>query len=142
LHNRVNTVISFALLISVVGASFYYVYASDAVEPWLGIEGSDVTPAIAQTLGLQEPLGFLIFSVEPTSPAEAAGLKGGDRVVTIDGRPVVLGGDVIIAVNDISVQDAQDIEAQLLYKRIGDVVEFSVIRGSSTQDIEVELGGR
>jgi serine protease Do len=142
LHNPVNTVIPFALLISVVGASFYYVYATDAVEPWLGIEGSDVTPAIAQTLGLQEPIGFLIFSVEPTSPAEAAGLKGGDRVVTIDGRPVVLGGDVIIAVNDISTQDAQDIEAQLLYKRIGDVVEFSVIRGSSTQDIEVELGGR
>jgi serine protease Do len=142
LHIPVNTVISFALLISVVGASFYYVYATDAVEPWLGIEGSDVTPAIAQTLGLQEPMGFLIFSVEPTSPAEAAGLKGGDRVVTIDGRPVVLGGDVIIAVNDIPIQDAQDIEAQLLYKRIGDVVEFSVIRGSSTQDIEVELGGR
>jgi S1-C subfamily serine protease len=142
LHNPVNTVIPFALLISVVGASFYYVYATDAVEPWLGIEGSDVTPAIAQTLGLQEPMGFLIFSVEPTSPAEAAGLKGGDRVVTIDGRPVVLGGDVIIAVDDISIQDAQDIEAQLLYKRIGDVVEFSVIRGSSTQDIEVELGGR
>jgi S1-C subfamily serine protease len=142
LHNPVNTIIPFALLISVVGASFYYVYATDAVEPWLGIEGSDVTPAIAQTLGLQEPMGFLIFSVEPTSPAEAAGLKGGDRVVTIDGRPVVLGGDVIIAVNDISTQDAQDIEAQLLYKRIGDVVEFSVIRGSSTQDIEVELGGR
>jgi serine protease Do len=142
LHNPVNTVIPFALLISVVGASFYYVYATDAVEPWLGIEGSDVTPAIAQTLGLQEPMGFLIFSVEPTSPAEAAGLKGGDRVVTIDGRPVVLGGDVITAVNDISIQNAQDIEAQLLYKRIGDVVEFSVIRGSSTQDIEVELGGR
>jgi serine protease Do len=142
LHNPVNTVIPFALLISVVGASFYYVYATDVAEPWLGIEGSDVTPAIAQTLGLQEPMGFLIFSVEPTSPAEAAGLKGGDRVVSIDGRPVVLGGDVIIAVNDISTQDAQDIEAQLLYKRIGDVVEFSVIRGSSTQDIEVELGGR
>jgi serine protease Do len=142
LHNSVNTVIPFALLISVVGASFYYVYATDAVEPWLGIEGSDVTPAIAQTLGLQEAMGFLIFSVEPTSPAEAAGIKGGDRVVTIDGRPVVLGGDVIIAVNDIPIQDAQDIEAQLLYKRIGDVVEFSVIRGSSTQDIEVELGGR
>jgi serine protease Do len=142
LHNPVNTIISFALLISVVGASFYYVYATDAAEPWLGIEGSDVTPAIAQSLGLQEPMGFLIFSVEPTSPAEAAGLKGGDRVVTIEGRPVVLGGDVIIAVNDISIQDAQDIEAQLLHKRIGDVVEFSVIRASSTHDIEVELGGR
>jgi serine protease Do len=142
LYIPINTVISFAVLISVVVASFYYVNATNATEPWLGIEGSNVTPAIALTLGLQEPVGFLIFSVEPTSPAESAGLKGGDRVVTIDGRPVVLGGDVIIAVDDIPVQDAGDIEAQLIHKTIGDVVEFSVIRGSSTQDIEVELGGR
>jgi serine protease Do len=142
LHNPVNTVISFAVLVSIVGASFYYVYATDATEPWLGIEGSNITPAIAQTLGLQEPVGFLIFSVEPASPAESAGLKGGDRVVTIDGSPVVLGGDVIIAVDDIPIQDAKDIEAQLINKAIGDAVEFSVIRGNSTQHIEVELGGR
>jgi serine protease Do len=130
------------VLISVVGASFYYVYATDATEPWLGIEGSNVTPAIAQILGLQEPIGFLIFSVEPGSPAELAGLSGGDRVVTVDGRPVVLGGDVIIAVDDIQIQDAQDIEAQLIHKTVGDVIEFTVIRGSSTLEIDVELGAR
>lgn len=142
MHNPVNTVISFAVLISVVGASFYYVSATDEPEPWLGIEGSDVTPAIAQTLGLQEPVGFLIFSVEPSSPAEVAGLKGGDRVVTIDGRPVVLGGDVIIAVDNIRIQDAQGIGDQLIEKSIGDVFEFTVIQGNSTEEIEVELGAR
>lgn len=142
MHNPVNTAISFAVLISVVGASFYYVSATDAPELWLGIEGSNVTPAIAQTLGLQEPSGFLIFSVEPSSPAEVAGLRGGDRVVTIEGSPVVLGGDVIVAVDNIQIQDAQDIEAQLTQKSIGDVIEFSVVRGSSTEEIDVELGAR
>jgi S1-C subfamily serine protease len=142
LHNPVNTAISFVVLISVVGASFYYVSATDAPEPWLGIEGSNVTPAIAQTLGLQEPSGFLIFSVEPSSPAEVAGLRGGDSVVTIEGSPVVLGGDVIVAVDNIQIQDAQDIEAQLSQKSIGDVIEFSVVRGSSTEEIDVELGAR
>ena len=142
MHNPVNTVISVAVLVSVVGASFYYVYATDAVEPWLGIEGSNVTPAIAQTLGLQESVGFLIFSVEPSSPAELAGLKGGDRVVTIDGRPVLLGGDVITAVDNIQIDDAQDIEAELIDKTVGDVIELSVIRGSSTQDVDVKLGAR
>ena len=142
MHYPVNTVISFTVLISVVGASFYYVYATDVTEPWLGIEGSNITPAIAQILGLEQPVGFLIFSVEPGSPAEQAGLRGGDRVETVDGSPVALGGDVIIAVDNIQIQDAQDIEALLIQKSIGDVVEFSVIRGSSTENIEVELGAR
>lgn len=142
MHYPVNTVISFTVLISVVGASFYYVYATDATEPWLGIEGSNITPAIAQILGLEQPIGFLIFSVEPGSPAEQAGLRGGDRVETVDGRPVVIGGNVIIAVDNTQIEDAQDIEAQLIHKRVGDVVEFTVIRGSSTQEIEVTLGAR
>lgn len=142
MHDPINTVIPFAVLISVVGASFYYVYATDAPELWLGIDGSNVTPGIAQTLGLQDPIGFLIFSVEPASPAEQAGLKGGDRVATIDGRPVVLGGDVIIAVDNTQIQDAQEIEAQLIHKTVGDVIEFTVIREGATLDVEVELGAR
>ena len=142
MHYPVNTVISFTVLISVVGASFYYVYATDEAEPWLGIEGSNITPAIAQILGLEQPVGFLIFSVEPGSPAEQAGLRDGDRVETVDGRPVLIGGDVIIAVDNTQIEDAQDIEAQLIHKIVGDVVEFTVIRGSSTQEIEVRLGAR
>ena len=142
MHNPLNAVVSFAILLSIVGASFYYVYATDTTEPWLGIEGSNVTPGIAQILGLREPVGFLIFSVEPGSPAELAGLRGGDRVVTIEGRPVVVGGDVITAVDNIQIQDAQDIESQLAQKTVGDFVEFTVIRGGSTLDFEVQLGAR
>jgi serine protease Do len=139
LHSPVNTAIPFALLISIVGAAFYYVTATDPGEPWLGIEGNNVTPAIAEALELRESVGFLIFSVEPESPAELAGLRGGDRVATIDGRPVMLGGDVIIAVDNIRIRDAQDIQNQLIDKSVGDIVEFSVIRGFSTQHFEVEL---
>ena len=135
-------VVSFAILLSIVGASFYYVFATDTTEPWLGIEGSNVTPGIAQILGLLEPVGFLIFSVEPDSPAELAGLRGGDRVVTIEGRPVVVGGDVITAVDHIQIQDGQDIESQLAQKTVGEFVEFTVIRGGSTLNFEVQLGAR
>ena len=142
MHNPVNTAVSFAILVSVVGSSFYYVYATNPKEPWLGIEGSNVTLPIAQTLGLQEGRGFLIFAVEATSPADVAGLKGGDRVVTIDGRPVVLGGDVIIAIDNTEIQGAEDIEALLATKTIGDSVTFTVIRGNSTQDFRVILAAR
>ena len=142
MHNPFNTVVSFAILISVVGTSFYYVYATDAAEPWLGIEGSNITPVIAQTIGLQEAVGFLIYSIEPGSPAERAGLRGGDRLLTIEGQPVVVGGDVIIAVDNIQIQDAQDIEAQLTHKTVGDFVEFSVLRRGSNLEFEVQLGAR
>jgi serine protease Do len=142
LHYPFTTIVSFAILLSVVGASFYYVNATDAKEPWLGIEGNNVTPAIAQTIGLQESIGFLIFSVEPGSPAELAGLRGGDMVMTIEGRPVVVGGDVITAVDNIRIQDAQDIEARLAQKTVGDFVEFTVLRDDSTLDFEVQLGAR
>jgi serine protease Do len=142
LHDPVNTAIPFALLISVVGASFYYVYATDPKELWLGIEGSNVTPPIAQTIGLQESRGFLIFAVETTSPADMAGLKGGDRVATIDGRPVVLGGDVIIAIDNMEIQGAEDVETLLATKTIGDSITFTVIRGNSSQDFDVVLGER
>jgi S1-C subfamily serine protease len=47
-----------------------------------------------------------------------------------------------VAVDNIQTQDAQDIEAQLSQKSIGDVIEFSVVRGSSTEEIDVELGAR
>ncbi len=142
LHNPLNTVVSFAILLSAVGASFYHVYATDTPELWLGIEGSNVTPAIAQYLGLQDDDGLLIFSVVAGSPAEDAGLRGGDRVVTIEGRPVVVGGDVITAVDNTEIQDAQDMNAQLTHKTAGDSVEFTVIRGNATLDIEVQLGAR
>ena len=142
MHNPFSSIVSFAILLSVVGASFYYVYATDEIEPWLGIEGSNVTPAIAQTLGLRESIGFLIFSVEPGSPAELAGLRGGDSVMTIEGRPVVVGGDLITAVDNIRIQDAQDIEARLAQKTVGDFVEFTVLRGDSVLDFEVRLGAR
>lgn len=142
MHNPINTYISFAILLSVVGSSFYYVYATDTTEPWLGIEGSNVTPGIAQTLGLREATGFLIFSVEAGSPAESGGLRGGDSVVTIEGQPVVVGGDVITAVDNTEIIDAQDIGARLAQKTVGDFVEFTVIRGDVTLDIEVQLGAR
>ena len=142
MHSLTNTAISFGVLISVVGASFYYVSANKPEEPWLGIDGSNVTPPIAQTLRLEEPRGFLIFSVEENSPADSAGLRGGDRVVTVEGMPVVLGGDVIIAIDTTEIQGAEDIEALLARKTIGDPVGFTVIRGNSTQDFNVVLGAR
>lgn len=141
-HDPVNTVISFGLLISVVGGSFYYVYATDPKEPYLGIGGRGVTPAVAQELGLQEARGLLIFVVDPGSPAGVAGLRGGDRGAVIDGQEWALGGDVVVAIDGEQIQGVDDAQAILDGKVAGDSVEFTVIRGNATLDFNVVIGER
>jgi serine protease Do len=141
-HNPVNTFISFGILIAIVGGSFYYVSATDPKEPYLGITGRGVTPAVAQQIDLQEARGLLIFIVEAGSPADVAGLRGGDRVAVIEGQEWVLGGDVIIAIDGVQIQGVDDAEKLLAGKVAGDSVRFTVIRDGTTLDINVVIGER
>ncbi|HXG06774.1 MAG TPA: trypsin-like peptidase domain-containing protein [Nitrososphaera sp.] len=111
--------------------------------PWLGVTGTNITPGIATSLGLQEPRGFLVIDVVPGSPAEEAGIHGGSNRVTIDGRSVVLGGDVIIGIDDKVVRKIDDILVYLSSeKNVGDDVELVVIRDGRVQEIEATLGAR
>ena len=64
------------------------VHGGTLVRPWLGAKGDVVTSAIAQSLSLDRPKGVLISNVFPGSPAEKAGLRKGDLVLSIDGREV------------------------------------------------------
>lgn len=56
--------------------------------PWLGARLQNITPEIAETLGLKTPSGALVVNVTPNSPAAKAGLKVSDLVVAIDGQPI------------------------------------------------------
>jgi Do/DeqQ family serine protease len=62
---------------------------SGAVQrPWLGAKLQQVTPDIADSLGLARPSGALVASVVADSPAAHAGLKTGDLIVSVDGTEV------------------------------------------------------
>ena len=56
--------------------------------PWLGAELQDVSPDIATSLGMARPEGALIISLHPESPLAKAGLKRGDIVLALEGKPV------------------------------------------------------
>jgi Do/DeqQ family serine protease len=62
---------------------------SDAIKrPWLGAELQDVTSDIATSLGMARPEGALVVSLHPDSPLTASGLKRGDIILAIEGKPV------------------------------------------------------
>ena len=74
---------------------------------WGGLEGQFLTDDLADLLNVPNNMsGYLVKSVAKGSPGEAAGLRGGTRVVTIDGQPVVLGGDIILSVEGIPATSA------------------------------------
>ncbi len=58
------------------------------VRPWLGLKGQAVTADIARSLDLERPMGVLVTEIYPDGPSAKAGLRRGDLVTSIDGRPV------------------------------------------------------
>jgi len=61
---------------------------SAVLRPWLGAKLQPVTADIADSMGLKRPAGALIASVTPGGPAERAGLKAGDVIVSVDAQAV------------------------------------------------------
>jgi spore maturation protein SpmB len=67
--------------------------------PWLGISGMSLTSDLAGAMGLNPTQrGALVTDVLPGSPAAQAGVRGSDRDMLLEGEPVRLGGDVVVAI--------------------------------------------
>jgi S1-C subfamily serine protease len=111
--------------------------------PWLGVSGIDMTPEIAEAIGLGEPRGFLVIDAEPGGPAASAGIQGGDTPMQLDGREITLGGDVILAINDRDVRKIDDMLGYLQQAtQVGETVPLTVWREGQIIEIDVTLGAR
>lgn len=111
--------------------------------PWLGVAGRDMTPGIADRLGLEEPRGFLVMEVVSGSPANQAGIMAGNEDATVDGLPVRLGGDVIIGIDNQTVRKIDDILVYLQReKSVGDELQLTILRDGQEMQITAVLGAR
>jgi S1-C subfamily serine protease len=111
--------------------------------PWLGITGVDVTPDIAKKMNVTEARGFLVIDVNSNGPADKAGIRGGDKIDTIDGREVELGGDIILAIDGNPVRKIDDILSHLeREKSVGDNITLTIIRDGIVQEKTTVLQAR
>jgi S1-C subfamily serine protease len=111
--------------------------------PYIGITGLDITPEIAEAMGLQEARGFLVTEVTAEGPAAEAGIQGGDLLADINGREIELGGDVILEIDNKTVRKIDDILTYLeREKQVGDIVQLTVLRDGQLQEIPVTLAAR
>jgi serine protease Do len=113
--------------------------------PWLGLIGVDITPDIATALGLglEGAKGFLVIGVNEGSPADRAGIRGGDKVTNVNGREIRLGGDIVLKIDDQDVRKIEDILTYLeRYKLVGDTVQLTILRDGKPQNINITLTAR
>jgi S1-C subfamily serine protease len=110
---------------------------------YIGITGGSVTPALAKALKLPVEKGALINEVVKDSPADDAGLEGGDTEATIEGVNVSLGGDIITEVDGKPINSMEDVINAVNSAQPGDEMELTVLRGDNeTKHVTVTLGVR
>jgi S1-C subfamily serine protease len=105
----------------------------------LGIEAMAFGPQLADALNLPVQQGLLIERVLPDSAAEAAGLRGGNRMAIVGMRRAMIGGDVLTQIDGQPVNEEFDLTLILNRKRPGDTVTLRVYRGNQRMDVKVTL---
>jgi S1-C subfamily serine protease len=112
------------------------------IRPWLGVQGQFVVPGLKDLLRVPLVDGFLVEAVEPGSPAEQQGLRGGLFELTIEGQPILLGGDIITKVNGTQLDDPSKLAQTLQALRVGNTLLLTVFRDGKTRDVGLTLTER
>jgi S1-C subfamily serine protease len=108
--------------------------------PTFGVRTIPIGPELAQEIGLPADYGLLIVQVVQGSAADRAGLRGGSERAYLGNMPIMLGGDLIVAIDDQDVQDQQDLSQIMNNHRAGDTVKVTIYRGKKKIDVNVVLG--
>jgi S1-C subfamily serine protease len=108
--------------------------------PALGVRTLPIGPELADQLGLAADYGLLIVQVIQGGAADQAGLRGGSERAYISNYPVMVGGDLLVAVDGERIETQQDL-AQIMNKhRAGDTVHMTIYRSKRKMEVSVALG--
>ncbi len=120
--------IGFAAPSNIVRTIFEQIRATGRVRRGqLGVRAQTITPTLAAGLGLERIWGVVLSDVFPDGPADRAGLKIGDVVLTLDGKVM---------------ENGRQLEVHVYGRKVGERVTVEVLRGSDQRSIRVEVTER
>jgi len=94
---------------------------------WLGVEGQDITPQLAESFNLQNITGVIVAGIQRTGPAARAGLRPGDIITHINGEVISDGRTLMNRVADIAP---------------GSRIQIKILRSGEAMDVQAEVGQR
>ena len=110
--------------------------------PWIGITGVSINEDLSEELDLGVENGILIVETLPGGPADQAGLKGGSRRVIIGGMQLLIGGDIITAIDGQKATSMQDLVRAIDRMHVGQDITVQVYRNRQLLDIRIALAER
>jgi S1-C subfamily serine protease len=108
--------------------------------PALGVRTIPIDSELASQMGLAADYGLLIVQVVPAGAADNAGLRGGSERAFLGNIPIMVGGDLIVAIDGKEVEDQQELAQIMNNHRAGDTVRVTIFRGKKKMDVNVVLG--
>ena len=108
--------------------------------PALGVKTVPIDPELAEQMGLSTDYGLLISQAVPGGAAERAGLRGGTERAYLGNMAIMLGGDVIVAIDGEKIDTQQDLAQVMNNHRAGDTVRITIYRNKKKMDVNVTLG--
>jgi len=91
--------------------------------PALGVRTIPISPELADQIGLPVDYGLLIIGIVPGGSADEAGLRAGTERAYLGNTPIMLGGDLVVAIDDQKIQDQDDLTQMMDNHRAGDTVK-------------------
>lgn len=143
--SRSNSGVGFAIPVSVVKRVIPVLIEKGRYEwAWLGVSGGNVTPALVEAMKLPFERGAYILEVAAGGPAAQAGLRGADTTLRVNDLVLLVGGDVITAIDNQPVKSFDDLLVYIaLNTTPGQNVTLTTLRAGKTQvEVRVRLGAR
>jgi S1-C subfamily serine protease len=110
--------------------------------PWLGFHGQAIDSDLQKLLRIPLATGLLVEVVEPGSPAEKGGLKGGELELTIAGHEFLIGGDIITRINGIEMNSQDNIVEAFGTVKVGSNITLSISRAGHNLEVIYEVPER
>jgi Do/DeqQ family serine protease len=98
--------------------------ASVVRRPWLGAKLQAVTPEIAESMSLKRPVGALVSTITPKSPAARGGLRTGDLITEVDAQPI---------------DDPNAFDYRFATKALGGQTQVAIMRGGREVKVAIPL---